>query len=61
MRISDDEFQEWHDHIKRRHDRFKYFIQDIVVGVPKIHGMASEYREMSLKEIKERAKKLLDE
>jgi hypothetical protein len=61
MEISDYDFKEWHDHVKKQRDRYKWFIRDILNGVPTIPGMASEYRKLTLDEIKKRARELLDD
>lgn len=61
LRLSDYEIQEWHEHVLRQRDRYASLLQDICCGVPKIRGMASEYRPLTLVEIKEAAHKLLED
>lgn len=59
MNIPDHEFEEWHKHVLRQRERYKWLLQDIISGVPTIVGMASDYRPMTLKEIRQRAEELL--
>ena len=61
MRLSDDEIQEWHEIVVRQRYRYKILLMDIVTGVPSCAGMASPYKQLTLAEIKERAKKLLED
>jgi len=60
MYISEEEFKEYHDLIKRQRDSYRNLLEDICSGVPKIAGMASEYRPLTLVEIKDRARKLVE-
>jgi hypothetical protein len=61
MRLSDDEIQEWHEIIYNQRRQMKWFLESICTGVPTTAGMASKYRELTLKEIKDRAKQLLSD
>ena len=61
MRITDDEIQEWHEHVLRQRNRYRGLLEDILTGVPECRGMASPYKKLTLEEIKERAKALLRE
>lgn len=60
MKLTDNEIQEWHEHVLKQRDRYRRFIQDICTGVPTIYGMASEYRALKLDEIRKLAKELLE-
>jgi hypothetical protein len=59
MRLTDDEIQEWHEHVLKQRDKYRNLLEDICTGVPIIRGMASEYRSLTMEEIKKRAKELL--
>ncbi len=61
MDISEEEFKEYHAIVKRQRDKYKNLLEDICSGVPEIVGMASDYRHLTLIEIKDRARELLEE
>ena len=60
MRLHDDEIEEWHRIVYEQRNSYRRLLEDICTGIPKIYGMASEYRKMTLKEIEDRVKKLLE-
>jgi len=60
MNIPDHEFKEYHDYIKNQRDRYKSVLQDILIGVPSVRGMASSYRQLTLKEIQELCREVLN-
>jgi hypothetical protein len=51
MRFTDDEFEEWHAHVLKQRNRYRSILENIVIGVPIISGMASEYRKLKMEEI----------
>lgn len=61
MRLHEDEIEEWHRLIYKQRQRYRWFLESILNGVPKIRGMASEYRDLTLKEIKRQVKELLSD
>lgn len=61
MNIPEEDFIELYRNVKGQRDLFRSFIEDIVSGVPKFHGMASDYRHLSFVEIKDRARELLND
>lgn len=61
MRLHDDEIQEWHEHIWRQRNRYRRLLENICTGVPIIYGMASDYRQLKLDEIRKMAKELLED
>ena len=58
--FTDDEFQEWHEHIWKQRNCYKHVLENIVTGVPTISGMASGYRKLTLVEIVKMAQEALD-
>jgi hypothetical protein len=59
MKLNDAEIEEWHQIVYRQREKYRRFIQSILCGVPTIYGMASGYRQYTLKEIKKGAEELL--
>ena len=59
MRLSDDEIQEWHEYVLKQRNRYRRVLEDILNGVPSIIGMASDYRKLTIEEIKSRAREVL--
>lgn len=59
LHLSRDEAQEWHEYVLMQRNKYKSILEDIVSGVPKCLGMASDYRQLTLIEIKRIAKEAL--
>jgi hypothetical protein len=61
MRLTEDECEEYFRIVKKQRDMYKNLLANICIGVPTILGMASEYRQLTLKEIQKLARELLDD